>query len=111
MESYLQPQRKISSVELEDRSGCETETIVTVTHKTNPDDSLRQIDGIEAELKCLRPSSSPESGRDSGVKSTARRMERQRRPLECWSCGAKGNKSQGCRKKDQRQGNKRLSLP
>ena len=116
MESYLQPQRpgRISSVELED-SHCEAETIAAVTHKTNTDDSLRQllrrIDGIEAELKCLRRPSSPESGRDPGVKSTARRMERQRRPLECWSCGASGHKSPDCRKKDQRQGNERPSLP
>ena len=106
MESYLQPQRpgKISSVELED-SHCETETIAAVTHKTNPDDSLRQllrrIDGIETELKCLRRPSSPESGRDLGVKSTTRRMERQRRPLECWSCGASSHKSRDCQKKDQ----------
>ena len=116
MESYLQPQRpgKISSVELED-SHCETETIAAVTHKTNTDDSLRQllrrIDGIEAELKCLRRPSIPESGRDSGVKSTTRRVEQRGRPLECWSCGAIGHKSQDCRKKDQRQGNERPSLP
>ena len=106
MESYLQPQRpeNISSVELED-SHCETETIATVTHKTNPDDSLgqllRRIDGIEAELKCLRPPSSLESGRDSGVKSTSGRMEQQRRSLKCWSCGASSHKSRDCRKKDQ----------